>query len=221
MTQILDDDILINIGGKPTNNLNYVLKHFKETDIEVDLSSESPYFDIDSLGQFLYPNRNKFSVMSINIQSINAKFDKLLTFLSFLREEHKFMFSCICIQESWIKTEQDHSLFHIPNYNIINQPKTCSEHGGLIIYLKEEFTYKTRHLHKQSKLWEGLFIDISNRNCAKKITLGNIYRPPRFNNSNSTLETFMDEMRPVVSQLSKENSHVIITEGFQYKSPGN
>ena len=41
------------------------------------------------------------------------------------------MFSAICIQESWLKQGQDISLFQIPGYKLINQPKICSEHGGL------------------------------------------------------------------------------------------
>ena len=31
---------------------------------------------------------------------------------------------------------------------------------GLVIYLKEEYTFTERHLSVNSNLWEGLFIDI-------------------------------------------------------------
>ena len=44
-------------------------------------------------------------------------------------------FSGICLQESWLSKEEDVNSFKIPNYNIIHHGKTCSGHGGLIIYL--------------------------------------------------------------------------------------
>ena len=124
------------------------------------------------------------------------------------------MFSAICIQESWLKQGQDISLFQIPGYNLINQPKVCSEHGGLIIYLKREYTHNVRDLHKSSDILEGLFIDVFHENTNKKITIGNIYRPPKNNNSNPTIENFIQQINPIISNLSKENSHAIFTGDF-------
>ena len=180
-----NDEILRNIGGKSKNNLNEILNNFTDTDFEIDTFSESPYIDIDSLSEQLIPHTKKFSVLSVNIQSINAKFDKLLALITYLNDNN-FMFSAICIQESWLKQGQDISLFQIPGYNLINQPKVCSEHGGLIIYLKREYTHNVRDLYKSSDIWEGLFIDVFHENTNKKITIGNIYRPPKHNNSNPT-----------------------------------
>ena len=39
----------------------------------------------------------------------------------------------------------------------------------------------------QSDLWDGQFIDVHGENLRGKLTIGDIYRPPRFNNNNSTL----------------------------------
>ena len=161
----------------------------------------------------LKPHEKSFSLMSLNIQSINAKFDKLTTLLSYLNESN-FMFSAICIQETWLRHDQDTSPFEIPGYNLIHKGKSCSEHGGLIIYLKEEFTYNYRKLYNQSNLWEGLFIDVFNEHINKKITIGNIYRPPKFNNSNPTIEDFMLELNPVIDKLSNENFYAIFTGDF-------
>ena len=191
------DEILRNIGGKSKNNLNEILNNFTDTDFEIDTFSESPYIDIDSLSEQLIPHTKKFSVLSVNIQSINAKFDKLLALITYLNDNN-FMFSAICIQESWLKQGQDISLFQIPGYNLINQPKVCSEHGGLIIYLKREYTHNVRDLYKSSDIWEGLFIDVFHENTNKKITIGNIYRPPKDNNSNPTIENFIQQINILV-----------------------
>ena len=91
----------------------------------------------------LKAHEKSFSLMSLNIQSINKKFDKPTTLLSHLNESN-FMFNAICIQETWLKNYQDTSLFEIPGYNLIHKGESCCEYGWLIIYLNEEFTYNYR-----------------------------------------------------------------------------
>ena len=140
----------------------------------------------------------------MNIQSINAKFDKLLALITYLNDNNFMFSSTICIQASWLKQWQDISLFQIPGYNLINQPKVCTEHGRLITYLKREYTHNVRDLYKSSDIWEGLFIDVFHEITNKKITIGNIYRPPKNNNSNPTIENFIQHINPIISKLSKE-----------------
>ena len=162
-----NDEIHRNIGGKSKNDLNEILNNFTDTDFEIDTFSESLYIDIDSLSEQFIPHTKKFSVLSVNIQSINAKFDKLLAVITYLNDNN-FMFSAICIQESWLKQWQDISLVQIPGYNLINQPKVCREHGGLITYLKREYTRNVSDLYKSSDIREGLFIDVFHENTYKK-----------------------------------------------------
>ena len=44
--------------------------------------------------------------------------------------------------------------------------------------------------------------------------MGNIYRPPKFNNSNPTIEDFMLELNPIIDKLSNENFCAIFTGDF-------
>ena len=143
----LDEEILKNVGGKTANNLINILQDFNDTDFEIQTYNESPYVDIDNLPITLKPHSSNFSILNINIQIINAKFDKLTVLLTSL-SENGFNFSAICIQESWLKQEQDTSLFQIAGYNLIHKGNICSEHGGLIIYLKDHFNYKIRNLYQ-------------------------------------------------------------------------
>ena len=69
-------EILRNTGGKSRNNLYEILTNFTGTDFEIDKLSDSPYIDIDSLSEQLIAHTKKFSVLSVNIQSMNVKFDK-------------------------------------------------------------------------------------------------------------------------------------------------
>ena len=209
----MDNDILKQFGGNDVNNLNNILKNDEDSDDEIKTFQQSAYYSLENAVDVLKSNRDKFTVLSLNAQSIQAKFDKLSILISHLNDNN-FQFSAICIQESWLADGHDACLINIPGYNLIQQGKQCCGHGGLIIYLKDIFSYKIRSLHDKSDLWEGLFIDITHETINNKITLGNIYRPPKHNNNNNTVSSFLKELQPVVHQLSRDSSSVIITGDF-------
>ena len=209
----LETDILKNFGGISCNNLNDILRTCEDSDDEIKTFDHSPYYDSSNIQSALLQNDDKFSIFSINIQSLNAKFDKLVSFLHGLHEDN-FDFSAICIQETWLSQEDDISMFELPGYHLISQGKLCCGHGGLIVYLQDKFTYKLRKMYDTSEIWEGLFIDIEGGNMENKITLANIYRPPKRNNCNSTIEAFIQEFKPIVHALGQENSTALFAGDF-------
>ena len=209
----LESDILRNFGGLPPNDLNSLLQTNEDLNPEIQTFDHSPYYDCATLDAALISNSHQFTVLSINIQSIAAKFDKLTAFLHNLQEK-QFEFSAICLQETWLSENHDASIFQLPGYALISQEKKCCGHGGLIIYLNEQYTYNIRALHETSNIWEGLFIDIFGPQIDKKITLGNIYRPPKNNNNNQTIESFIQEFRLVIDLLDRQKQTTIITGDF-------
>ena len=58
------------------------------------------------------------------------------------------------------------------------------------------------------------FIDVTGHNLRKRLTIGNIYRPPHDNNNNKNIETFINEMSPIIDKLKKENSFAAILGDF-------
>ena len=106
------------------------------------------------------------------------------------------------------------SPYLLPGYNLINQPAVCSKHGGLMIYVKECFSYKIKSLYKKSNIWEGVFIEINSDQLSKPITIGNVYRPPYDNNSNHSIENFIQQFTPVIDKLSKNNLHAVVVGDF-------
>ena len=90
----------------------------------------------------------------------------------------------------------------------------CGRKGGLITYLHEDYTHTIRNVYKDSKNWEGLFIDISSENLPKKLTLGNIYRPPRDNYSNQSLDNFLIPMAKIINAVKNENSVLLWSGDF-------
>ena len=155
----------------------------------------------------------EFTVLTLNIQSINAKFDNIYPVINNLSSMGLY-FGAICLQETWLSSDADVSLLHIPGYKLIHQGSKCTRHGGLIIYLHEEYTYKLRNIYTQSDIWEGLFIDVSGQNLRRPITIGNIYKPPHNNNNNANIERFIEEISPIINTLQKENKYAAIVGDF-------
>ncbi len=79
--------------------------------------------------------KDKFTIFSTNVQSINAKIDKLRLFIEHLITLN-FMFSAICIQESCLSEGTDTSLIQLEGYQYIPQGTFCSSKSGLMLYLQ-------------------------------------------------------------------------------------
>ena len=215
MTQAdISYDILQHVGGVTKHNLNEIMRcsQFRDEDFPT-IIARSPYYDNEGFDSLLIQNLDKFSILSINIQSINAKFDDLSSLIAVLADKN-FYFSAICIQETWLTQNSDTSHFILPGYKLISRGKTCTGHGGLITYIHDKFNFTIRDLCPESDIWEGLFVDIYNEDINKKVTLCNIYRPPKRNDCNAILESFNSELRPIISSLANENSHCIFTGDF-------
>ena len=125
-----------NFGGPVINNLNHILGTLDYSSADTEIPSHATYIDTLSLECKLPSAKEHFTVFSLNIQSINAKFDYLSALVNDLSGKG-IGFSAICLQESWLSKKEDVNFFKIPNYNIIHHGKTCSGHGGL-------FTWKLR-----------------------------------------------------------------------------
>ena len=152
----------------------------------------------------LYVKRKKkFSIISSNIQFINAKFSELEAFVEELKAEH-FQFSVICLQQSCISKNDDVSHIQLDGYNWITQGKTSSKKGGLIIHIDSKYTYEVIQNLNNYELWEG--------GLTKPAIIRNIYRPPR--NLNDNLEQFITECSLMLSSLDQIQHNVIFAGDY-------
>ena len=97
---------------------------------------------------------------------------------------------------------------------MIFQEKKCCGHGGLITYVRKNYSYKKLPFQNTSDIWEGLFVDISRPELTKNIIISNIYRPPKFNNNNTTIRNFIDEITPVLNNLQSKSCDVVLAGDF-------
>ena len=75
--------------------------------------------------------------MSLNSQSINAKFDEIQLFIDRINTSGSF--GILCLQESWTDINEDISLFELPGYTLHHQGKQCCKHGGLFVYVHNRY----------------------------------------------------------------------------------
>ena len=219
----LVNELLDKLGGPEKYNLNSILQIDSKSDDQTDTFASSDYYDTDSFVKFCKPSDQKFSTLSLNIECLNAKFDQLTAFIKMLDEENCFI-DAILIQETWLTDKQCEKdaikQFDIPGYHTIPLGRKCGRKGGLLIYLKEIYTYSFCDLPSlitYSSDWEGLFINITHKHneaLPNKITLSNIYRPPRQNNSNASVDSFLNPFSNIFKLLCKENSTMITGGDF-------
>ena len=155
----------------------------------------------------------QFSILDLNIQSLSSKFDAFTAFLSLL-DEKGIRFSAICLQETWLSDKHETSIFNLPGYRLIHAGKSCSDCGGLMIYLSDLFSCNVKHVYNNTSLWEGLFIEVQGGPPESKLIIGNIYRPPRQNNNNATIENFLTEITPVISNIAKNSCNIVVSDDF-------
>ena len=74
------------------------------------------------------------NILSLNTQSINAKFDTFIAFLEIAKQQNVH-FHAICLQETWLSENSDLSLLQLNGFTCFSQGKQCSSHGGLITYI--------------------------------------------------------------------------------------
>ena len=218
----LAKEMLEPLGGTKKHNLNSILKIKNKTFDTANSLLPADYHDIDSFIRHIKRKKEtKFITLSLNIESISSKFNKLSAFLETLSRENCFL-DAILIQETWLsdndcKSDGTIKLFSIPGYQTIPLGRKCGRKGGLIIYLRDNYTYESRDLYKTSTDWEGQFIDITHINKEKltpKISLANVYRPPRNNYSDESIDKFIKPMTDIILTLCKEKSTIITGGDF-------
>ena len=118
---VTDETFLQFTGGISNSCLNNILS----IDNTIDENNELPiirissYYDFDKFNSLAQTNGKQFSILSSNIQSINAKFSELEAYVNDL-SSFNFVFNIICLQDSWLFENDDLSLIQLTGYNCIS-----------------------------------------------------------------------------------------------------
>ena len=122
-------DVLYPYGGTQVNNLINILRSNDDNDIAT--LKFSPYMDLNTVKSYLQNNRNNFTVFTLNTKCSEIQY--LISDLS----KDNLLFDAICFQETWLHTNDDVGIFHLPAYHIIHKGKICWGHVGLVIIISK------------------------------------------------------------------------------------
>ena len=208
MTTVLDEKVLQFCGGVIDNSLTNMLNIDIESELNFETLHHSPYYKTNGFISLLKSNSKNFTILSSNIESIHSKINELEIFIN----ECDSKIDVICLQECWISDSDDITQIQLKGYSCIVQGKSCSNKGGLIIYVNEKFQYKIHKQINNSNIWEGIIVEIFGGGLRSNILLGNIYRPPRDIMIN--YRTFIDEFETVLSAIETSNKNILITGDF-------
>ena len=207
-----DDESFINFqGGTNRNSLFNILQLNETLDEDIQPIRHSPYYDLDNFKLLAERHNKRFNILSVNIESINANHSETEAFLEELNLIN-FKFTLIYFQECWLSENDDMCYLQLEGYQCIKQGKTCSNKGGLVVYLNKTFNYKVILSLNQYDNWEGQFIKVTGGGLSKDIIIGNIYRPPKDLKEN--YKQFLYEFTPIISSFDRTNSDIIIAGDF-------
>lgn len=208
----LQDTLLRNFGNISQLSLNKILKT-DDTDGEMETIQTSPYLSTEELPVYISDSTDSatsFRILSLNI---HAKFDGLQLLLNAIVNKDS-NFDAICLQETWLSDESDTSLLQLEGFTCICKGKSVSAHGGLIIYLDNKYEFSVIKESHESDIWESLLLKISGSNLKNDIILGNIYKPPKNNNNNLNINTFITELEPLLHKLNTYSAETILVGDF-------
>ena len=131
------------------NDQNHVLSTFVDSGHKIPNFCHSRCIYMSEIQSIFQNNYSEFLILTLNIQSVNAKFNNLYPVINNLASQGLY-FSAIYLQETWTSNDPDLP-FQLPGYQLIHQGSKCTKHGVLIIYLNDNYSYKIRH-----KWWQPL-----------------------------------------------------------------
>ena len=193
-----------------TNNLTYLLGN-DDTTKEIAQVKLSPYLDTQELCEKLHRVKSNLSIISLNAQSISAKYDEFQIAMNCIN--NKCHVSIVCIQESWLSSECSTKMFELPDYQVISKGKYCSNHGGLLIYVHNDYYCEPLTTKEGTTGWENLFIKIRHKSPGSKANIiGNIYRVPK--ELLSDFHTFQEEFDEALEILRINQSPIYLCGDF-------
>ena len=224
----MGDDRDLGIYAIDSNpNFNFISKISNTDPDENELMFNNPDFSPYSETEFKCsyietdhfrnnPTTYDFSVLSLNIQSLPAKYNELNDMLNELSASN-YNPEVICLQEIW--QISDSSLFPLPNYQTLElNTRTNTRGGGVGIFVKNNILYKVLNQYSifHDRIFESLFIEITN-DSNQKILIGTVYRPgtkcPGLNFTEQ-FSQFSDILSNILSELGSKYEKVYIFGDF-------
>ena len=202
----------IHSGLNEENSLSHLIDSMNlDIDDEINMVEHSRYYNDTDFIDMLQQQQSKLSILNLNCQSLNAKFDQFQCYISNICQSAHI--DVITLQETWFNNKVDTSYFEFDDFEMISLNRRISKHGGLLIYVNKQYSHKELDLIPQSEVFEGLFLELRDKQCTShKYIIGNLYRPPH--SVISDLDTFIDEFTMITNTFQSLNLKTYLCADF-------
>ena len=173
-------------------------------DLNVNNDVQYPVSKYLTVNQFKSSGKieNNFSVMHLNIRSLQHNFDN---FRLLLDNPLQSSFSVVGLTETWL-TKNSATYYSLPGYKFIENSRINKTGGGVAFYINENLDY---YIHDKYSVMndtiESLLVEIK-ISGSKNIIILVIYRPP-----NSNCKLFLEYLQELIhSQIFSNKDSFII-----------
>ena len=178
------DNVLLNNTNDPDKNIFNNLSQI-----------DSVFYAVEEAATGLKKFDDKtFSVLHLNVRSLNKNFESLKELLTTI----KFEFKVICLTQTLCTDDpRNETLFNLENYTSINQVRKHGRGGGICVFIHNSLTFKLRSdLGANSNEIESLVIEIINKNI-KTVVINEQYRQPAgdFKQYKTYLANYFNKMK--------------------------
>ena len=222
----LTDFSLNNLSTNPDFNLLNILSNRDGTNESDFFNDESPYETANLTCEYIDPvtystnfkNFANVSILSLNIQSLSAKFSDLKELISLL-ETSNCSPDVICLQEIW--QISPYANFSLPGYSQFEYKvrSNNTQGGGVGIYVRNSIPYTVSPTFSifSDRLFESIFVELTLPKSKSKLIIGSVYRPNVNHPNLSQSEQFsqsMELLSNLLSLITNSKSNVRILGDF-------
>lgn len=148
--------------------------------------------------------QNPLRLMHLNICSLKANYDELLNLIA-IYEDNRFPIHVILLCETSL-SDSNAFLYQIPGFDSVHSNRQSKQRGGVAIFVRNQLDFTLRKdlgIFHEGK-FESIFVELRLPNYTTPLIIGEIYRVPGLNVSET-----LDSYEMITSRLHDSNSRVI------------
>ena len=172
-----------------------------------DFTQPSSFYSEDEYIRDCTKQKSKLKMISINIQSLNAKLSSLKEFLSQFPSKESLP-DVIALQEIWTIHVED--IFHIDGYRFLYKERK-RQGGGVGFYIKDIFT---ADVIRDDFFLEGIFesITVSIKMRAQSLNICSFYKPNNYSviTKRTLEETFIQHFEKYLQTMREKNVPLVL-----------
>ena len=167
------------------------------------VNSKCMYVTPEELRANLTSESNIFSILNVNIRSLNKNFERLKQHMKTTNHEY----TIIGLSETHLK-DKPTEYYNLSGYSLEYTNRTRCEEGGVCMYISQNVKYKLRNdLCKAAPNYESCFIEIDQEE-GKNIIVGVLYR------AHTSIDNFITDISPTFETISNENKTCYVMGDF-------